>query len=55
MQAAHLWSLLEQALLLDRRNAAHNGNCPDATNLAHTLQVLTDLHQSFLALTKSLS
>ena len=39
-----LWQLLEQSFLLDRRNASHNGDCPDTTNLTNTLQMLTHLH-----------
>lgn len=39
-----LWQLLQQSLLLDRRNASDNRDCPDTTNLTNTLQMLTHLH-----------
>lgn len=48
-QAVYLGKLSEQALLLDRRDAANNGDRPDAAHFAHTLQVLTDLQQRFSA------
>jgi len=41
---AHLWQLLQQSFLLDRRNASNDRHCPDTTNLTNTLQMLTHLH-----------